>query len=360
MKEIYSIESNSDYYDIIYFTGGFCKKWDPCDKGLGGSEQAVVHLSTEWVKLGKSVCVYGNFDKEVKYNNIFFRRWQNFDYNKEYNVVIIWRLYGFISSAPIGIKCKHLYLDLHDNMKFNSQFKKLWNKYESFSKQIEYVFFKSEFHKNEFCNNIKYVPHKIIMNGIRDDIFGKNVENVVREKYRFCYCSAYTRGLLDILNSIWPHIYKAQPRAELHIYYGIPDKLLENEKYMTALNKLLAQPGVMDHGRQSAELIAIEKYRSNFHLYLSNSDEEIDCISIRESCLTGCIPIISNYGVFRDRVGIHMNYDPKNKDLVNHCIKQILDIINKDEMCNKIRSTISKTKMVTTWNEVAKEWLPYL
>jgi hypothetical protein len=360
MKKIYCSESNSEYFDIIYFTGGFCKKWDPFDKGLGGSEQSVVHLSNEWVKLGKSVCVYGNFDNEKIINGVSYRKWQNFDYNKEYNVVIIWRLFGFLSIAPIGIKCKHLYFDLHDNMKLNPDFIKVWNKYIDFTKKIEYVFFKSDFHKNEFCNNIEMVPHKIIMNGIRDDIFGKNIENLKREKYRFCYCSAYTRGLLDILNTIWPQIYKVEPRAELHVYYGIPDKLLDNQKYMSALYKLLAQPGVMDHGRQSAEIIAREKYRSNFQLYLSNSDEEIDCISIRESCLTGCIPIISNYGVFRDRVGIHMNYDPKNKDLNQFVIKQIIDLFHKDDMCEKIRTLLPKTKMVTNWNEIAKEWLQYL
>jgi hypothetical protein len=360
MRKIYSINSSKEYFDIIYFTGGFCKKWDPSSESLGGSEQAVVYLSTEWIKLGKKVCVYGNFDKDKEINGVVYRKWQNFDYNKEYNVVILWRIYGFLSSAPIGIKCKHLYLDLHDNMKLNNQFINLWNKYKSFSNQIKLVFFKSEFHKNEFCNMIQNVEHRIIMNGVRNDIFGENKYDVTRDKYRFCYCSAYTRGLLDILNSIWPQIYKEEPRAELHIYYGLPEKLQENEKHMSTINKLLSQPGVMDHGRQSAEIIAREKYRSNFHIYLSVSDEEIDCISIRESCLTGCIPIISNYGVFRERLGYHINYDPKNKQTCSHAIKQIITLMKKDEITEKIRTVLPKSPMVTNWNEVAKEWLPYL
>jgi hypothetical protein len=359
MKKLY-IDLNQNKYDIIYFTGGFCIQWDPEFKGLGGSEQSVVHLSEEWVKLGKSVCVYGNFQNEKEYNGVSYRKWQNFNYQLEYNVVILWRLYGMISAAPIGIKCKHLYLDLHDNMKNNKQFKNCWNRFKSFSNQIELVFFKSKYHRNEFFSSIGNVNYKIIMNGVRTNYFTKNIYDVTRDKYRFCYCSAYTRGLFEILQHVWPIIYQAEPRAELHVYYGLPDKIKNDPNLSILFSKLLSQPGVMDHGKQSVVTVAREKYRSNFQLYLTNTEEEIDCISIRESYMTGCIPIISNFGVFKERPGIHIDYDVKNVESMKLAGKKICSFFKQDQHCDNIRELLRKTKMTSNWNDIAKEWLSFL
>jgi len=68
---------------------------------------------------------------------------------------------------------------------------------------------------------------------------------------------------------------------------------------------LMSQPGVMDHGRVSSHLVAREKWRSTFHLYVTDTDAEIDCISIKESLATGCIPLLSKFGVFPEREGFH-------------------------------------------------------
>ena len=55
------------------------------------------------------------------------------------------------------------------------------------------------------------------------------------------------------------------------------------------------------------EMIIREKYLSNFHIYITNTDAEIDCISVRESCITGAIPLLSNHGVFVERSGLHFD-----------------------------------------------------
>ena len=77
----------------------------------------------------------------------------------------------------------------------------------------------------------------------------------------------------------------------------------------------------MDHGKQPLDIIIREKQMSSFHLYVTNSFSEIDCISIRESLATGAIPLISNFGVFKERDGIHfdiINYQQnQNQQLQN-------------------------------------------
>lgn len=47
------VKPDKSEYDIIYFAGGFSIKWDPRDMSLGGSEQAIVNLVNNWVKMGK-------------------------------------------------------------------------------------------------------------------------------------------------------------------------------------------------------------------------------------------------------------------------------------------------------------------
>jgi hypothetical protein len=81
----------------------------------------------------------------------------------------------------------------------------------------------------------------------------------------------------------------------------------------------------------SSHKIIEEKYNSTFHIYITLTDAEIDCISIRESLVTGCIPIIYNHGVFEERDGI--KYDLpliiNNNISVENCEKIANDIVSK-------------------------------
>ena len=67
INELKIDDINSDYlpYDIVYLTGANGIVWEPSDMKLGGSEQAVVNLSSEWAKTGYKVVVYGNFNHDV-------------------------------------------------------------------------------------------------------------------------------------------------------------------------------------------------------------------------------------------------------------------------------------------------------
>lgn len=343
MKSIYEDTYNPEY-DIVYMCGGFSSIWDPTSENLGGSEQAVKHLSQEWVKHNKKVAVYGNFKQNINHNGVHYYKWTEFNYSIQYNIIIMWRLYGYITIMPFNVNCKKLYLDLHDNMTINPQ-------YDTFSKQygfskIDKIFFKSQYHKDEYIK--KYGEHssEIIMNGVRIPTLS---EPVVRDKYRFVYCSSYTRGLIHILTNIWPKLYKLEPKAELHVYYGF-DGL--EPKFIEQLKNLLSQPGVMEHGRQNIDIIYREKYRSNFHLYLSKSPEEIDCISIRESIIAGAIPILYKFGVFNEREGFFI-------DEKSDTISQILNLLHNDTLCSELRTKISNCKNLE-WNEVSEQWLKFI
>ncbi len=358
-------ESNDNYqnYDIVYFTGINGITWDPEDKTLGGSEQAVVHLSENWVKLGKSVVVYGLFKEDKIVNGVEYKQSKSFPINKKCKVLILWRALAiavFLDLEPLADK---IILDLHDNFSYTlAHFDR--TKLLKLLEKVTKANFKSDYHKNcfeEFIQGkLEASDYNIIPNGIRVEEF-KNIKclnndnDIIRNPYRFCYCSSYDRGLEHILTNVWPHIYQQEPRAELHVYYGMD--YIYDKDYKNYIKLLLAQPGVMDHGRQPMDMIIREKYLSTFHLYLSTSNAEIDCISIKESLITGCIPIISKFGVFADRHGLQFNWDPINIDDGKRVAIEIVNKMHDTQFINNARQQLMCSNTIVDWSNVANYWL---
>jgi hypothetical protein len=332
--------------DIAYYTGGTSIEWEPENQSLGGSEQAVVHLATEWVKLGKSVIVYGNFLKNTEYQGVAYKSWKEFDWGATYDTVILWRPSGVNCSLQFALKAKRILVDFHDTFQY------FRFDYSTYAHKIDEFMFKSQFHVKSYEKQFGELkkPYKVIPNGVRIEQFAEKPDGVVRNPYRFCYCSLYDRGLEDILKHVWPVIFQAEPRAELHVYYGM-DGIRDQKLLMF----LMGQPGVMDHGRRDSETIRREKWMSTFHLYLTKTDSEIDCISIRESVAAGCIPIISRHGVFNEREGVHINIDgsPEQFQKAAHGIVQLMKTPG-------LQSLLKIKPETTTWEKVAKEWSPYI
>ena len=339
-------------YDIVYMTGGFSNPWDPKDETLGGSEQAVVHLSSEWVKQGKKVAVYGQVP-EITLNGVDYIDWKKFPFEAKFNVLILWRLFGLLCTTAFPIKATHIWHDTHDNLS-GGLFPTIWQKSK---KKVHKIFFKSQYHRSEFEKHTgeKLEDSKCILipNGIRIERFLKNKDGVQRNPYRFCYCSCYTRGLANILQHLWPVLYQIEPRVELHVYYGMNG--VRDENFKKAMQLLLSQPGVMDHGRQPMEMIIREKYMSSFHLYITESTGEIDCISIRESLATGAIPLLSNFGVFKDRAGIH--FDLVDQSSFAKIAFQILELLKKQDSLNAFRHELRKSPLLISWSDIAKQWI---
>jgi glycosyltransferase involved in cell wall biosynthesis len=351
-KSIFSIESKSKY-DIVYFAGGFCLPWDPKSKALGGSEQAIVQLAESWTKLGKKVAVYGLIP-ETSMDGVDYFDWKKFPFNEQHDIVVLWRTYGMVCGIPFPLKAKHIWLDLHDG-NFPKELMEMWFRY---NQKITKVFLKSNFHKELFEKYLRVkldsARYTIIPNGVRIENFSQNKDMVQRNPYRFTYCSCYTRGLFPILQFIWPIIKQIEPRAELHVYYGMHG--VKDEEFKKVITQLLSSKGVMDHGRQPLEIIAREKYMSNFHIYLSNSETEIDCITVKESLVTGAIPIISNFGVFKDREGIKFELGDMSQETFAKIALKIVELM-RDPKLDQLRETLKKSKTIIPWIDIAAKWI---
>ena len=338
-------------YDIVYMCGCFSITWDPSDQKLGGSEQAVVYLSENWVRFGKSVIVYGEVPGKVL-NGVVYKPYYEFDYNRRYKNLIIWRIYGLVQILPFNITADKILYDAHDNFTINGLelIKKYYLKVNTFM-------LKSNYHKECFLKNIdnNFKDISIIPNGVRINKFSME-SNEVRNPYRFCYCSCYTRGLDNIISKLWPVIYEYEPRVELHVYYGMDG--IQDENLKQYYNHLLSSKGVMDHGRQPADMIAREKHMSTFHFYITNTEKEIDCISIKESVIAGCIPLLSNFGVFKERLGVHFDIN-NDTDYKISAIK-IIDLLKHPEKVEALKKSFEECKDISSWTKTSAKWIDVL
>jgi len=345
------IKPNSKY-DIVYYLGFGAKKWSPLSNSLGGSEQAVAYLSNEWVKKGLKVAVYGDFDidflnsQKLTDDVPHYRMFTEFKCCNKYNNLILWRNFGLYPINKYNLTAKKIFFDVHDinTLPFDNNV-------------ITHTMVKSKYHAHIFQTNNSTIPIDsihILKNGVRKDIFCvAPTPFPIRDPYRMCWCSCYKRGLENILKWLFPIIKELEPRASLHVYYGMNE--VQDESFKLNMTQLLSQPGVIDHGRQDVNIIKQEKYVSSYHLYYSITQSETDCISIRESVCSGCIPILSKYNVFQERVGIHIDGDPRNKEDMKKVARIIANVMNNTEQSNKIRKQLSQIND-QNWKDIALAW----
>jgi len=350
MKELYVIEKKSKY-DIAYMIGAFTNKFDPKSNLLYDNERAIVKLTEYWSKKKKKIAVYGEFENNFTYKNIDYIHWKQFPFQHIFNILILFRTNGVLSTIPFPVRANHIYWDVYDNFIHND---KLIEIYKLYGHKINKIYLKSEFHKSEFHKYLQLFPEQkieIIPSGIRNEFYFNN-ENVERNPYRFCYTTYYDRGLEFIITGIFSIIKKIEPRAELHIYTGMEN--IADEPFKNKMLNLFSETGVCEHGAQSSEIIAREKQMSTFELYVSNIINEVDCVSIRESVIAGCIPLVSNFGLFLEREGFKfdMNHeDPKVMQRVALLILNLMKDKSKIDYARNDFTKICKTKL--SWEQVA-------
>ena len=146
--------------EICYFANFGQKhfeKWDgkSLNKGIGGSETAVIELAKEWTNLGYKVTVYGDPEYMGEQDGVLYLPWYYFNKADKFNVFIQWRN----PSLARMIKSKKFYVDLHDVTAQVDYPEEIMN-------AVDGVFFKSQYHADMLPKLPKDKKH-IVGNGIR-------------------------------------------------------------------------------------------------------------------------------------------------------------------------------------------------
>lgn len=138
---------------IVILCGEGYEEWGPhtLDKGMGGSEEAVIYLSRALSELGWSVTVYGAVEEQMFDEGVRYLPWREINKNDYFNVFIAWRAPDFTQH----IKAKVKLVDVHDLVP------------EEVLKPFEDVtyMFKSNYHKNAYPQ-LKEENTRVIGNGI--------------------------------------------------------------------------------------------------------------------------------------------------------------------------------------------------
>lgn len=342
---------------IVYYCPQDLVYWSPRihkEKGLGGSETAVVKLAEFWQSQGYSVHVYGNVE-EGHFDGVEYLSTRKFSTRDTYNILVLWRAGITVLNK---VKAKKLFVDLHDNP--NEAVNFILN---SHLQKINKIFVRSSVHKDLL--DISLHPKvECLENGVdKEMIHIARVPEDEWNKYRIIYASSYDRGLFQMLEHGFPRIKKEIPEAELHVYYGM-DLLPKHQ--ISIIKTLLDQPGVFDHGKVNQEYLASERWRSGIHYYVGGF-EETDCITVKESVCCGCIPVLGSSKIFKQREYLRefvvAEENGYSVEAQLKAVERIVELYKNEDLFDRLREKVSKlgeTDAIPSWNDIGKKWLSFM
>lgn len=318
------------------------EKWSPksIERGIGGSEEAVIRIAEQLTKMGKKVFVYNDCeDEEGDYNGVSFVDWRKFNPKDIFSTIIGWRM----NIANYNFAAANRIVWIHDiplclrNMTPDEILK------------TDRVIVLSEYHRSLLPQEIP--PEKVYVstNGIVPEDFDGISEK--RQKNRMIYASSYDRGLEEILNG-WGRIRAEVPDAELHVFYGwetydaLANQGLRRSDFKERMKALMAQEGVYDHGRVGHKQLLREYAKSEFFVYPSNYVGEINCIALTKAIASGCVAITNDFAVLKER---NPHYAFKSGEFIDKLIEVVKGGYEKKTDTKKYIDENSWETVATAW-----------
>jgi len=261
-------------------------------RGIGGSEEAVILMSRELVREGFHVEVYA-YPPDAEIGVDAFGVWwlpvHAYGANglAPPDVFISWRAYALASQGGPGALN---FLWLHDRV-----IGKLMP--PALIAQLAGMLVLSQHHRAQLP---AHAVSKAVLtcNGVASS-FWQDGPNLA---HHFIFASHPERGLEELLQ-VWPLITASMQGAQLHLYHGFPEgyghggapeaELVKMRSFRARVEHLLGQAtGVHMHGMVNQSALALAYARASFWLY-PTSMAETSCISAMKAMGNGAIPITS-------------------------------------------------------------------
>lgn len=371
--------------------------------GLGGSESAVIYMARELQKLGgMEVTVFNNCidsrAQEGVYDGVRYVDNQRLLQPNNYtcDVLIVsrtvfpflpeqyWKDVNYPLQAFVQLRtsAKHKILWLHDTFCSGDHLLEEL----VVNGHIDEVFTLSDFHTTYFANsnhgrrrNFEVLKNKIFMtrNGIKRHL--TNVDVTKKDKNLFVYNASITKGMLPLVEHIWPRVKQHIPNAKLKIiggFYRFRDGAAPDAQEET-WHKLVAKPemkqmdieftGVIPQ-KQIAEILA----ESSFMIFPGAFPETFG-ISTLESLAYNTPLITTRFGALEetavDLACYKIDYaiepnslftDINKEEQVNRFVSAVVFAYNnpylhaqKMQYCNIIHD-------ICEWDSVALQWKQHI
>lgn len=210
---------------------GLCYDGDTLSKqGLGGSESAVILVSRHLQEIGFEVTVYNNCKDSKSSPGVYdgVRYIDNSDAKLDetvYDIAIVSRTVAPFTNNewPFLHKAKKRILWLHDTFIEGDQFMEDL----VVSGKIDHVFTLSDWHTSYIltCAHGRKRNYEVLKRSIFQTRNGAvchipEVDLSKKDPYQFVYNASATKGMIPLVENIWPKIKKRIPQAKLSIIGG--------------------------------------------------------------------------------------------------------------------------------------------
>lgn len=316
------------------------EEWSPesLKRGIGGSEQAVIHMADELANLGHTVTVYNSVEKPTVFGQVVYEPIKEMDQLQETDVLIVWRTGADVLEYK-HVKREKTYLWLHDMV--------------TEAEIIPFVYFYdkilvlSQFHRKNFP-------------GINDDRFyvtrngteRLDLSDVVtRNPFKLVYTSAYDRGLVKLLEN-WTKLKLRVPEVELHVMYGwaVLDAMHHDEAYAwfkEYMKNLFDQEGITEYGRLPQSEV-IQHLRTAQLFAYPCGYPETSCIAAMQAQMCGAVPVVVPTGALIETVHVGPMAGTID-EWCDHVIRLLEDPSEVDALRELMTYDFS-------WSKVASEW----
>lgn len=353
--------------DIVYYCGpgkymNLTKKWCPDSLELGGSEEAVINLSKEFVKNGYNVTVYCSLKGSSKvYDGVLYKNYYEWIPKDRQDTTIIWR---DPSNCLDEINSKNVLLDLHDAVDPD------WLK--DVKKKVR-IMTKSNYHCEilglKGLSDSFVIPNGIYKGEVKCD---EKVKNLM-------VCTSSPDRCLRALLRALPLIRQSVPDAEIHWAYGFSssidehggmDKNPRTKKWVEESRELIKNtPGFVDLGRLSQKDVNGLYNKADVFIYASRFPE-IDCISLTKALSFGCVPVVTPNGAIAEKLDIpeqyaklvngQIDYSLENGPEFKKFVKAVVHTL-QEKRTDKFRQGMSKhTNNNYSWELVASKWINFM
>lgn len=357
-------KTTSSGRDVAIYCGRGWEDWGPqsLEKGIGGSEEAVIRLAREWAKKGWNVTVYNNcgIEEIPDVEGVIYKPFWEFNPKDKHDVFISWRdplVFDYDINAPVKL------LDLHDVPNLLDYTSKR-------VKNITKIMVKTQFHRN-LLPTIPNGKIAVVGHGVDASEFDGNVP---RARHQVVYTSSYDRGLEHLLD-IWPDVIKEVPDARLNIAYGwdLFDKIRAGDKEKMAwkqkMLEKMAHPSINELGRLSHKDVAVLMKSSDVFAYPCHF-EEIFSIAAAKAQVAGAVPVVTvSDSCLRETVGIGVQITGSLKDglrleggatkeeVLQKYKEELIKFLKDDDLRDDVRVQAMKYgREAFDWSKVAGEW----
>ncbi len=307
IRNVNFIKEESSGKDLVIYCGFTEEEWSPQtaqEKGIGGSEEAVIHLAKRFKSAGYNVTVYNSVGHQAQeFDGVTYKPFWAWNYRDKNDITILWRS---PKACDYEINSR-VFVDLHDVIPAGEFTPKRLEK-------IEKIFVKSQFHRSLFPN-ISDSKFAIIPNGIEYDKFIETEKDpllVINTSSPDRSISAY----IDIAQRVKQEV----PEAKFVWAYGwgVFDSAHSTNgeimKWKEEQIKKMEEAGIENLGRLSHGQIKDLYLKANVFLYPTEF-AEIDCISFTKAVAAGAYPVCTDFAALGEKaIGFKAHSDRTRED----------------------------------------------